>query len=60
VHPESEELEGKMTLSVRCEKGPKPAFVKDGNAQKFFVRAANATAELNGHALVDYSKQRFA
>jgi hypothetical protein len=60
VHPEFEELEGKTILSVRCEKGPRPAFVKDGNAQKFFVRAANATAELNGQAMIDYSKQRFA
>jgi len=31
--------------------------VKDGNAQKFFVRAANATAELSGQAMIDYSKQ---
>ena len=23
-------------MSVRCEKGPKAAFVKDGNAQRFF------------------------
>jgi hypothetical protein len=40
VHPEFEELEGKTIVSLRCEKGPKPAFafVKDGNAQKFFVR----------------------
>lgn len=60
MHPEFEELEGKTILSVRCEKGPKPAFVKNGNAQKFFVRAANATAELNGQAMIDYSKQRFA
>jgi hypothetical protein len=60
VHPEFEELDAKKILAVRCEKGPKPAFVKDGNAQKFFVRAANATAELNGQAIIDYSKQRFA
>jgi hypothetical protein len=60
VHPEFEELEGKTILSVRCEKGPKPAFIKDGNTQKFFVRAANATAELSGQAMIDYSKQRFA
>jgi hypothetical protein len=33
-------------LSVRCERGPKAAFVRDGAAQRSFVRGANATAEL--------------
>ena len=59
VHLEFVELDGETILSVRCEKAPKPAFVKDGNAQKFFVRAANSTAELNGQAMIDYSNQRF-
>ena len=29
-------------LVVNCEKGPKPAFLKDGNLDKFFVRGGNA------------------
>jgi predicted HTH transcriptional regulator len=59
VHPEFMEHNGPRMLSVRCERGPKPAFVKDGAAQRFFVRGANATAELIGQAVVDYSSQRF-
>lgn len=59
VHAEFVEHDGGRVLSVRCERGPKPAFVKDGAAQRFFVRGANATAELTGQALVDYSAQRF-
>jgi predicted HTH transcriptional regulator len=59
VHPEFVEYDGQTILSVRCERGPKPAFVKDGSSQKFFVRAANATAELSGTALIEYSTQRF-
>jgi hypothetical protein len=59
VHPEFVEHEGGRVLSVRCECGPKPAFVTDGAAQRFFVRAANATAELQGQAMVDYSAQHF-
>jgi hypothetical protein len=59
VHPEFVEHGSEKVLSVRCEKGPKPAFVKDGSFQKFFVRAANSTAELTGTGIIDYSKHRF-
>jgi hypothetical protein len=59
VHPEFVEHDGGRVLSVRCEPGPKPAFVKEGAAQRFFVRGANATAELIGQAVVDYSARRF-
>jgi hypothetical protein len=59
IHPEFTEHEGARILTVRCERGPKPAFVKDGSAQRFFVRGANATAELSGQSLVDYTAQRF-
>jgi hypothetical protein len=59
VHPEFIDHDGGRVLSVRCERGPKPAFIKDGAAQRFFVRGANATAELIGQSIVDYSSQRF-
>ena len=59
VHPDFVQLDGGRVLSVRCERGPKPAFVKDGTAQKFFVRGANATIELVGPSVVEYSSQRF-
>jgi predicted HTH transcriptional regulator len=59
VHPELVDQEGGRVLSVRCERAPKPAFVKEGAAQRFFVRGANATAELTGQSIVDYSVQRF-
>lgn len=59
VHPHFEEFNGARVLAVRCEKGPKPAFVKDGSLQKFFVRGGNSTAELQGASVTDYVKQRF-
>jgi hypothetical protein len=59
VHPEFVEHNSCRILSVRCERGPKPAFVKDGVAQRFFVRGANATTELTGQSIVDYSAHRF-
>jgi hypothetical protein len=60
IHAHFEDQDGKRVLAVRCERGPKPAFVKDGQLQRFFVRGGNATAELHGNAITDYVKQRFA
>jgi predicted HTH transcriptional regulator len=59
IHPEFEDEEGGRVLLVRCEKGPKPAFVKDGQMQRFFVRAGNSTAELQGVTVTEYVKSRF-
>jgi hypothetical protein len=59
VHPHFDDLDGQRVLMVRCEKGPKAAFVKDGNAQRFFVRGGNATTELQGASVPEYIKQRF-
>ncbi len=59
VHTDFEEYKGQRVLAIRCEKGPKAAFVKDGVAQRFFVRGPNATAELVGASVTDYVKQRF-
>ncbi len=46
-------------LAVRCDKGPKAAFVKDGAAQRFYVRGGASTQELQGPSIPDYCKQRF-
>jgi hypothetical protein len=59
VHPHFEEQHGTRVLAIRCERGPKAAFVKDGGLQRFFVRGGNATAELMGNSITDYVKQRF-
>jgi hypothetical protein len=59
VHPHFEDGDKGRVLVVRCEKGPKPAFVKDGAHQRFFVRGANATAELSGTSITDYVKAHF-
>lgn len=59
VHAHFQDLEGKRVVAVRCERGPKAAFVKDGAQQRFYVRGGNATSELNGNAITDYVKKRF-
>lgn len=59
VHPHFDDQDTKRVLIVRCDKGPKAAYVKEGNAQRFFVRGGNATTELTGQSITDYVKQRF-
>lgn len=59
IHPHFEDENGIRVLSIRCEKGPKAAFLKDGNLQRFFVRGGNATTELSGASVPDYIRQRF-
>lgn len=60
VHPEFEDEAGGRVLVVRCEKGPRAAFVKDGTHQRFFVRAGNSTAELQGVSITEYVRSRFS
>jgi hypothetical protein len=60
VHPHFEDEDGQRILIIRCEEGPKPAFVKDGSVHRFYVRGANATAELSGNSVMDYVKARFS
>jgi hypothetical protein len=59
IHPHFEDHNGQVIMAVRCEKGPKAAFVKDGTLQRFFVRGGNATTELTGSSITEYAKQRF-
>lgn len=59
IHPHFEDQGDVRILNIRCERGPKPAFVKDGGLQRFFVRGGNATAELAGSSLTEYVRQRF-
>lgn len=54
VHPHFEDQDGLRILVVLCDRGPKPAFVKDGAQQRFYVRGGVATAELLGNSITDY------
>ena len=60
VHAHFQDMGDTRILSIRCERGPKAAFVKDGSLERFFVRGGNATTELSGASIMDYVKQRFS
>lgn len=59
VHPHFEDQDGERVLMVRCEPGPKAGFLKDGKEQRFFVRGGNATTELSGASIMEYTTKRF-
>jgi hypothetical protein len=59
VHPHFEEKDGIRVLAIRCEVGPKAAFVKDGSLQRFFVRGGNSTTELQGSSILEYGNEHF-
>lgn len=62
VHAHFDDQDDQRVLVVRCEKGPRAAFLKDttsGGQQRFFVRGGNATVELSGTGMTEYIQQRF-
>lgn len=59
VRPRFDEYQDKKVLVVECKPGKAPVFVKDGGAEKFFVRAGASTMELSGSQTHEYVKQRF-
>lgn len=59
IHPHFDDQQGERVLIVRCEPGPKAAFLNDGKEQRLFVRGGNATTELSGAAITDYINHRF-
>jgi predicted HTH transcriptional regulator len=50
---------GARILVVECSPSPIAVYVKDGSAEKFFVRYGPSTLELTGSAAQEYIKQRF-
>ena len=59
VHPHFGDFEGVRIMAIDCKPSRSPAFVKDGNTEKFYTRTGAATAELTGRQMQDYIKQRF-
>jgi hypothetical protein len=59
LHPRFEDHEGKRMLAIDCLPSRVPIYVKDGQTQRFYVRAGNSTSELQGSQAQDYIKLRF-
>jgi hypothetical protein len=59
IHPHFEDLEGRRVFVVECAASRSAAFVKDGSAERFYIRAGPSTAELTGSQAVEFIKNRF-
>jgi hypothetical protein len=59
VHPRFDDYEGKRVCVVECVPAGSAVFVKDGPAERFFVRAGPSSAELTGKQSLEYMKHRF-
>jgi hypothetical protein len=54
-----ETSDGQRVLVVQCQPSKVPVFLKDGNAEQFFIRTGAATAELQASQTYLYIQQRF-
>ena len=59
VEPRFETFGEKRVLVVKCKPSKLPVYIKDGNAEQFFVRTGAATADLKTSEVQAYLKQRF-
>lgn len=59
MHANFDDFEDGRVLAVRCEKAPAPVYVKDGNAERFYVRTGPSTTELPVSMAMKYITQRF-
>jgi hypothetical protein len=59
IHPRFEDLQDKRVMVVDCWPSRSPVFVKDSQAERFFIRAGASTAELSMSQVQEYAKQRF-
>ena len=54
-----EDCEGVRVMVAQCERSERPVYVKEGNAEKFYIRTGPSTTELVTSAAVDYIRTRF-
>jgi hypothetical protein len=59
IHPHFEDYDGVRVLVVDCSPAGSPAFVKEGNTERFYVRQGPSTPELPPSKVPDYVKERF-
>jgi hypothetical protein len=60
VHARFDDYQEARVLVVDCAPGRSPVFLKDGNAERLFVRSGVTTLELVGKDAQEYIKQRFS
>jgi len=59
IHPRFEDRDEARVLAVECSPSNSPAFVKDGDGERFYTRTGAATTELSASQTQQYIAQRF-
>lgn len=59
IHPRFADFNGNRVMKVDCQMAQAPVYVKDGNAERYFIRTGPSTTELSASQTVDYIKHRF-
>ena len=59
IHTNFDDFEDSRVLVANCQRSPSEVFLKDGNAQRFYIRTGPSTTELTGSDMVEYVDQRF-
>jgi len=59
LHIQFDDLKTNRVMLVKCRQSPKPIFVKDGEAQRFFIRTGPSSTELSASQVEEYIEQRF-
>lgn len=59
LKPEFGEIGGKRFLAVECEASSKPVFLKNGDAEEFYIRAGASSPALPASHAHEYIQERF-
>ena len=59
IHERFEDYDDKRVMVIECTKSKSPAYVKDGNIERYFIRTGPSTTELLASQIQEYIKQRF-
>jgi len=59
IHPHFEDYDGYKVLALECSPSNSPVFVKDGSAERFYIRMGASSPELTGRQTHEYIKERF-
>ena len=60
IRPHFGDFENSRVFIVECDRGPAPAYVKEGGTERFYIRTGAATTELSGSQMHEFIKHRFA
>ena len=55
-----EDYNGERVMVVECDPAKAPVFMKDGQAEKYFIRTGPSTTELTASQQHDHISQRFS